>query len=322
MENREIKDHVLVVQATNFRWILGHWVREISARVPGKSTIWWTPISFSRTNMLNEILKTIPLPKSRGYYFTQPTLFENYLKKNSSRVIGRSVVLYTHNDVSLGDDLHQVSVLSMCNSVHFMCSNDAERLVEAGLPLHKARVIYGAVDNNCFKVGEVQRNPKSILLSSKYGSRKGGSIISELIKSMPDWKFTIFGTGWEGYISTHKLNSFENFEYIVWDEDIRNLLMSEHEIFLSLSSLEGGPIPLIEGLNCGMFAIATDTGFARDVIMQNINGKVLPIDAGYELIRQSILESKVNESQSIESVATLTWDRLARFYLNDVDTRF
>ena len=313
-----MKEHVFVIQTSNYRWILGHWVRQISKRVPGSSMIWWIPISFSKSGILNEILKKFPLPKSRAYFFTQPTLFENYFRYMPERLAGRSVVLYTHNDISLGDDLHQVEVLSKCNKVHFMCSLDAGRLVESGLPASKARTILGAVDSTCFKILSVERKEKSILLSSKFGPRKGGNVLSDLVKSMPEWTFTILGTGWEAYIENEGLNSYSNFEYILWNEHDRNYLMSRNTIFLSLSNLEGGPIPLIEALNCGMFAIATDTGFARDIIADGINGKIIPVEADYEKVRSAIVDAKLNENQSIQSVAELSWDRLARLYLCDV----
>jgi glycosyltransferase involved in cell wall biosynthesis len=316
-----VKDHVFVIQTSNYRWILGHWVRQISKCVPGSSTIWWIPISFSKSGILNEILKKFPLPRSRAYFFTQPTLFENYLRNMPERLEGRAVVLYTHNDNSLGDDLHQVEVLSKCNKVHFMCSLDAERLVKSGLAVAKARTILGAVDSNCFKILSVERKEKSILLSSKFGPRKGGNVLSDLVKSMPEWTFTILGTGWEEYIHEKGLNNYSNFEYILWNESARNYLMSRHTIFLSLSNLEGGPIPLIEALNCGMFAIATDTGFARDIIADGINGRILPIESDYEKVKSSIIDAKLNEAKSIESVSELSWDRLARLYLCDVSIK-
>jgi glycosyltransferase involved in cell wall biosynthesis len=225
--------------------------------------------------------------------------------------------LYTHNDVSLGDDLHQVEVLAKSNKVHFMCSLDAERLVNSGLASAKARTIFGAVDNNCFKTTGIKRNVNSVLLSSKFGPRKGGRVLSELVKSMPEWRFTVFGTGWEEFIQQEGLNNYENFEYILWNEKFRNDLMSQHAIFLSLSTLEGGPIPMIEALNCGMFAVVTDTGFARDIIVENISGRILPRHAILEDVRSAIVDAKLSEAQSIQSVSELTWDRLAKFYLAD-----
>jgi glycosyltransferase involved in cell wall biosynthesis len=313
-----VREHVFVIQTSNYRWILGHWVRQISKRVSGPSLIWWIPISFSKSSVFNEILKKFPLPKSRAYFFTQPTLFENYFRRMPDHLAGRSVVLYTHNDKSLGDDLHQAEILKKCSKVHFMCSLDAERLVKSGLPESKVRIILGAVDSNCFRILGVERKKNSILLSSKYGPRKGGQTLSALIKSMPNWSFTIFGTGWEEYIHNERLNDYSNFEYILWNEDDRNYLMSRNSIFLSLSNLEGGPIPLIEAMNCGMFPIATNTGFARDVIDDGHNGRILPIDADIEKVKSAITDAKLNEVQSVQAVSELSWDRLTRFYLSDV----
>jgi glycosyltransferase involved in cell wall biosynthesis len=74
---------------------------------------------------------------------------------------------------------------------------------------------------------------------------------------------------------------------------------------------------MIEALNCGMFAVVTDTGFARDIIVENISGRILPRHAILEDVRSAIVDAKLSEAQSIQSVSELTWDRLAKFYLAD-----
>jgi len=312
-----MKKHLLVVQSTNYRWILGHWVRQLKLRLNNQALIYWVPISFTKTHMLSNFVKSLPLPKFENYYFTFPTIFENYLKVCPKRVKDNSIVLYTHNDQTLGTNEHQVSILSNARKVHFMCSRDAERLITFGLPAEKCRIILGAVDTSCYRRESLERRRKSILLSSKFGSRKGANFIPELIERLPDWHFTIIGTGWEEFIYEHSLTQKDNFSFFEWSESARNLLMSENSIFLSLSTLEGGPIPLIDALACGMYGISTDTGFARDVIMHRVNGELLPENFKIDAIIRALMGANMNEFQSIESVRHLTWDRITKYYLED-----
>lgn len=315
-------DHLFVSQSTNYRWILGHWIREIEGRIPGKSKTWWLPTSFSKNNLHSRVLRKIPLPKSRSYYFTFPTIFENYLKISPSSVEDKSIVLYTHYEISLGDNSRQVEVLNQAKKVHFMCSHDQNRLILAGLPEEKCRLVLGAVDNECYWEETSRRIPKSILLSSRYGPRKGSQLLLEIVRLMPDWRFTILGKGWAEFLSHNQTSKLTNLEYLEWSVTSRRMLMSESEVFLSVSSLEGGPIPLLEALSCGMYCIALDVGFARDVITDSKIGKVLPLNSTAESIRDSITAAELNPVASAMSTQYLTWDQMAKNYLRDANSKF
>ena len=47
------------------------------------------------------------------------------------------------------------------------------------------------------------------------------------------------------------------------------------KIFVSLSIHEGGPLPLLEAMSCGVFPIVTNTGFSFDVISNPNYGSVI-----------------------------------------------
>ncbi len=93
--------------------------------------------------------------------------------------------------------------------------------------------------------------------------------------------------------------------------------MSENQVFLSLSSLEGGPIPLIDAMAFGMYPVATDTGFARDVILERGFGTLLQIGTSVEEVVEAITRARPNPQQSIDAVSDLTWDRIASQYIKD-----
>ena len=63
--------------------------------------------------------------------------------------------------------------------------------------------------------------------------------------------------------------------------------MREAGVFLTLSTLEGGPISILESLASGTPVIATDTGIARDVVKSD-NGKVIPLNFDMNDLRDEI----------------------------------
>ncbi|CAB4711380.1 MAG: glycosyltransferase [Actinobacteria bacterium] len=310
-------DHLFVAQTSNYRWILGHWVREIRRRVPGKSRIWWLPISFSRENVLNRFLKSFPLPKAKSYFFPYPSIFQSYFERFPKSLSERAIVLYTHETEELGSLEMQVGLLNNARRVHFMCSLDRDRLILGGLDPERTRVVLGAIDNDCFKVEGVHRRKQSILLSSRFGPRKGFEYLPEIVEALPDWNFTILGVGWEAFLEESGLSSKGNVSFLPWSSHGRRILMSENLIFLSLSSLEGGPIPLIDALACGMYPITSNTGFARDVIEEGETGKILEFPLSAKNIVRAILEANPNEMRNIASVSSLSWDTLAKLYMAD-----
>jgi glycosyltransferase involved in cell wall biosynthesis len=96
--------------------------------------------------------------------------------------------------------------------------------------------------------------------------------------------------------------------------------MSRATLFLSLSKLEGGPIPLIESMRMGVIPVATDTGFARDIIATGKNGVVIPNPPTAAQVHQAILEAIDLKGSPQDSVKHLTWDRLSDIVLSDAQT--
>ena len=47
-------------------------------------------------------------------------------------------------------------------------------------------------------------------------------------------------------------------------------------VFASLSLHEGGPMPLLESMSCGVSPVVTNTGFAYDVLAPNLLDSLIP----------------------------------------------
>ena len=300
----------------NRNWILGNWIKEVRVRNPKSTRLHWVASVFAEKHFWEKFVK-FPLPKYGAYFFSYPSMFESYLKLNPGRYQNHSIVNYTHNLDELGNLQHQAEILNQSHSVHFNCSTDAEALVAVGLNPIKIRLIYGAVDSDCKPQVGIKREQKTILLASRYGERKGLDVFPALVELLPEWKFIILGRGWEDFLKKENLLSNPRIEYQFFNKEARNIAMSRATIFLSLSRLEGGPIPLIESMAMGVIPVATDTGFARDLIAQGKNGLVIPNPPTALQVRDAILIAETLTGSPQESVKHLNWDRLSDIVMND-----
>jgi glycosyltransferase involved in cell wall biosynthesis len=303
----------------NRNWILGTWIKKCRDRYFEYVTIFWVPSVYAGKRWW-EKFTFLPLPNADGYFFSYPTIFEKYLNHSYRKVAQRSVVNYTHNLEELGDLQHQVKILNMAYSVHFNCSRDAESLVKLGLEAKKVRLVFGAIDSECQLSPNNIKHPKTILLASNFSKRKGLRILPEVIRQLPDWNFVALGRNWEKFIREEKLDSCRNFRYEYFDLNSRNREMSKASHFLSLSDLEGGPIPLIEAMKMNAFPIATDTGFARDLITTAEFGRLIPVSPTLDEIVASIRSSEyaVFDWTKHPLLPTLTWERISDLIFSDL----
>ena len=309
---------LLVGVWVNRNWILGNWIREIESRSLGSARVHWTASVFAQKHFWEKFVK-FPLPRYGAYFFSYPSMFESYLKSNPGRFKNRSIVNYTHNMEELGDLNHQAQILNQAYSIHFNCSTNANSLIEAGLVPTKVRLVFGAVDVDCCQQAGIQREPKTVLLASRFSERKGLGIFPEIVKLLPGWKFVILGRGWEDFLKEAGLINNPNIEYQFFNKEARNIAMSRATLFLSLSSLEGGPIPLIESMSMGVIPVATDTGFARDIIVDGKNGVVIPNPPTAVQVHKAILSASELTGSPEESVRHLSWDRLANIVMSDAE---
>lgn len=318
LRSNKTRSLLLVGVWVNRNWILGNWVKEIELRSMGSARVNWTLSVFAQKHYWEKFVK-FPLPKSGAYFFSYPSLFESYLKSNPKKYRYRSIVNYTHNMDELGDLTHQAQILNQAHSIHFNCSANSDSLVKAGLNPEKVRLVFGAVDSDCCPQAGVKREAKTILLASRYSERKGLSLLPQVISLLPEWKFIILGRGWEEFLEKNNLNKNPNIEYKYFTKDARNTAMSRASLFLSLSNLEGGPIPLIESMRMGVIPVATDTGFARDLILDGKNGIVIPNPPTASQVHKAILTASELTGSPQESVEHLSWERLAKIVMGDAE---
>lgn len=314
---RKRQKMLLIGVWANRNWILGNWIREVKVRSRDNFQVWWVPSVFAGKKWIENFL-IFPLPRAESYFFSYITIFEKYLRINPSKYKNKSIVLFPHAEAEIGSIEKQVETLNKAFAVYFFCSKDAQNLVNNGLESKKVRLAYCAVDVDCVPSPLIERKEKTIVLASKFGWRKGLSILPEIVELMPDWQFVALGREWENFLNESGLRHLPNFNYIQMNKSTRNHFFSESKIFLSLSELEGGPVPLIEAIAAGAIPVATKTGFATDFISDSVNGYLIEINPTPQVVVEAILKAEsIPNSFANSTVSHLTWDRITTMTIID-----
>jgi glycosyltransferase involved in cell wall biosynthesis len=299
----------------NRNWILGNWIKEVQARSRPNFSLRWVPFIYSGKRKIEKYF--VPkFTKYDAYFFSYPTIFKKYLESDFDEYAERSIILYPHCEPEMGTLEEQVSLLNNAFSIHFYCSADAYKLRNLGLRPEKIRLAFCAVDVDCVPDSSVSRKENLIVLASRYGPRKGLEILPKIVAARPDLEFIALGRGWEEFIRSTSLANASNFTYVEFNKDNRNRIFSEATIFISLSNLEGGPVPLIEALDMGVIPIATETGFAPDLIREGENGYLLPLVPTVSEVLNAIKEA-LSTKLKVKS-SGLNWDRITSMTIQDL----
>lgn len=203
-----------------------------------------------------------------------------------------------------------IKLLNTCDLVICMNTKLESYIKNNGFISKRSDTIIGGADPDIFC--EKKKTKKEYIgFSTAFYNRKSPDKILNAIKKMPEYNFILLGKGWEKYHRYDELILLKNLIYkdIHYDEypDYYNKM----KVFVSLSELEGGPIPLIESMMCNVVPVVTNTGFAEDVIQDGINGYILPINATTELIIETISKALTHNSNVSESVRNYTWDKFS-----------
>jgi glycosyltransferase involved in cell wall biosynthesis len=270
-------------------------------------------IAHSRREMLNPriLMDSLIKPEWNDSLFLG---YETYLRaKKIGRVFPQSCNLYfTHpNQVPRDHDLNLFSKILVMNQSH------KELLINFGANSERIQIVYGALDKSIYCPNSIEvannlesRNPY-VLISSDFKPRKNPELILKVIQAMPHLDFIIHGRGWKKFLTSSDLN-LNNLKFMKFNLEIQPQLMRNAHAFLSLSTNEGGPYPLIEALASGTPAVVTRTGFADDFINHK-NGAL--VETGLHLLGIcQLLDEVVKKKSSLFGLdltfKDLSWSKL------------
>ena len=134
---------------------------------------------------------------------------------------------------------------------------------------------------------------------------------SIVLKEVPSAVLIIFGEG-ELFESTKVLGMRfgDSIRFLGWRSDLA-LLFAAADVAVLSSDNEGMPVTLIEASMAGVPCVTTDVGSAREVVLDNETGFVVPTDSG--AIAQALITLFSNEQLRHEMGAAATKHTTANF---------
>jgi glycosyltransferase involved in cell wall biosynthesis len=250
---------------SNFRgWILEALAVEAAKAVDVDVNVQYIPVSRREIRSISSLkAKFRPEVNGNNMFVHHRT----FLEVDKRFVISGSCnrVWLTHFDELC--DINQLILRESRISKAFVQNTQLkESLVSEGFPESKLRVIPGAVERSIFhpSQGLVQEG-KYFLFSGDCKPRKNPSYVHWIVSSFPEYQFVIHGSGWRLF-DDGVLNTYRNVRILDFDFGQQPVLLRGALALISVAEKEGGPISILEALASGTPVLATDTGFARDLL--------------------------------------------------------
>ena len=281
-------DVVFIINVNSRGWILEKICRVIEANSSLNCYFLFT----ERNDSL-----TYDLPKARSYFFAHYAMAYSSMVRHPEILGGNIYVWFTHPDLSKGITLEDLGVmLNACTHVFTPCSINRDIMQLIGVNPGKISVPLGGADPDLFTAS--RRKGTTVGFVGAYYPRKMPEKMLALMKSMPDVEFLLVapraqdvenkGILWSAWPGFMKMRKLANLRIVEAPFEEFPALYEEMDVYVSLSELEGGPIPIIEAMMSNVIPVATRTGFADDVISHGKNGYVLDVDADLKQIEAVI----------------------------------
>ncbi|MCA9128353.1 MAG: glycosyltransferase family 4 protein [Planctomycetales bacterium] len=249
------------------------------------------------------------LPQVETYFFCHYHFYLSALRINPWLAGKNCVVWFTHPKEADFGAPETIAALQKATVVT-MCSKWRNLLIDKGLHPERVTTIVGAADPDLFPTH--RRGGGKVGFCTAYYERKNPNRILELVRMLPEFQFVLLGRNWEQSPQLPHMLSLPNFEYREASYSEYPQFYAELDVFVSASELEGGPIPLLESMMSNVVPVASDTGFAPDVIQHGQNGFLFACDEPESaVIAQLVRRAMELEGDIRSSVLRYNWDAYA-----------
>lgn len=289
-------DWAFVIHSDARGWILDAICQEIGSRQPAS----WQVIGHRQQP-----------PPAKNLFFSHFSLLDSFDTRFPDAISASNVFLwYTHpREETPASIARSLDLFGRTTRVIFTCEANRAVWLARGLAPERTTVVLGAADPQLF-MGHSRGNG-CVGLSSSFYERKNPDLMLEVVKALPHRQFTLLGRNWNRYARFEELRALPNFTYLSARYQDYPRIYATFDVFLSISSLEGGPIPLIEAMMCNAVPVASNTGFAPDLIIHGNNGFIFDSDASAEQVASLIEEAFVLPSDVRSTVVEYDWDRFS-----------
>ena len=251
-----------------------------------------------------------PVPPARAYFYSHYGYLRTTLLSNPQVIHGENILFYTHPRELWYCESELKYVLRFADQVLSMCSLFVPEVQRLGISPERIHTGLLGADPQIFQPHH--RGSGRVGFCSAYQPRKSGDRILEIVRSMPHRRFVLCGKKWPTWDRFEELRSLANFEYLELPYQRYPQFYSSIDVFVSVSELEGGPVPLIESAMCNVVPVCSSTGHAQDIIESGENGYIFDVDAPISDICRLIDQAYELRTDIRRSVEHLTWERFSR----------
>lgn len=248
------------------------------------------------------------LPPAKAYFFSHYDFFRWSLLQEAI-LPGRCLVFFTHPSEERLSRPEISYVLSRADHVVSMCDLFARWLVEVGVAPQRVSVATIGADPDFF--APHARGTGAVGLCTAYYPRKNPDRILALVQAMPHRHFILLGRHWRDWSRFEELAALPNFHYEERPYAEYPAFYNRIDVFVSMSALEGGPVPVVEAMMSNCVPVASRTGLAPDVIVNGVNGFLFDVDASIDDVTRLVDLAYDCPVDVRATVRHLTWRRFS-----------
>jgi glycosyltransferase involved in cell wall biosynthesis len=268
-------------------WICGTIARAIAAHAPG----------IEATICSGRLLRSLPNLKSHaGHFDVVHFLTPQDANKSLETFRGRIATVTTIHHVQDESSLRSVPASDMVMTASQQWYG---RLVELGVAKEKLAIVPYGIDTDLFRPTSVpaKRALRERLgldrdrftvgfvgkRSSDAGGRKGTDVFVEGIRLLAQrgekLQVLVIGPGWESFsASLRDLGVPCVWKPFVLGETDFAAVYHAMDVYGCTSTIEGGPVPVLEAMASGLCCLATAVGMVPELICDGKNGVRIPFD--------------------------------------------
>ena len=198
-------------------------------------------------------------------------------------ILSHSRVYISHFDDDFNFDAKFLANLRIIEKIIVQNSSTKNLLSKLDIPDEKISVAIGAIDRSVFFPSINYVSTQSyVAISGDCKPRKNPQKILELISSCPHFEFKIHGKGWDLFFAQEKFAP-ANLQLIDFNYSKQGAFLRNAGVSVSLATIEGGPLTILESLACGTPVVATNIGFWPDIHNSEL-GSIIELDANLNSI--------------------------------------
>ena len=254
---------------------------------------------------------TMDVPKADHYFVTHYSLLPAIIQQINPGITPVTA-FYTHNKGSL---VSYVEAFNLCHSVIAESPEGMKELASIGVMQNILHFVPEGGDNLAFQPHARKADGAVLICGTNYADgRKNPDLIRQVMLLLPERYFYFVGKDWGSITSLDengRTTLFNDVEYQTYQA-----FFKECSVYLSCSKLEGGgPNSLIESMHANLVPVVSDTGNARQYIVDGYNGFIFGHDATPEQVAELIEKAyKLAPQDSLpyadvwQSVKNCTWE--------------